>query len=193
MSDALKRLWAGPAQIATWLVGMVVLFVTTPPRLEITDTPTSTVRLVEFGLTIVAGLCFVAFRGRAKARHAKGWGIASAVMLLAACASFGLYSSVSDRWTCNYDGHAPMVIGSTYLPEGDRSVAETPGIDCAELIANHAGRTALLWDRDELARRRLALIGMFSLTVTAFVLAALFMLQALRCGQGEVAPREDAR
>ncbi|MBC7987469.1 MAG: hypothetical protein H7X93_12510 [Sphingomonadaceae bacterium] len=179
----MKALWTGPAQVAAWLVGIVVLFVSSPPRVEIADSPTPTLRLIQFGLTVVAGLCFVAFRSRNEAKHAKGWSWAAAAALLAAFALFGAYSYVSDHWTCQYDARAPMVTGSAYLPEAATYVAENPGLSCSDLIADYGGQTARIWDRGELTDRRLALVGLFSLTVTAFVLAALFMLQALRSGR----------
>ena len=175
----MKKVWAWPAQAATWLVGLVLLFVVSPPRLAVDDPPVTIDKFVQFALAIVIGIVFALSTDRPTRKGRRASAIASAALLLIAIAGFGCYLYLTDRWTCRYDGGAAMVIGGQMTPEAARYAAKTPGLDCTTLIQDFAGQTALIWPRDQLTDRRLGLIGLFSAVVILFAMSALFMIRAI--------------
>ncbi|WBY06421.1 hypothetical protein PIB19_12515 [Sphingomonas sp. 7/4-4] len=175
----MKKIWAWPAQAATWLVGLIVIFVVSPPRLAVGEPPPTIGRFVEFALAIIIGVVFALSSGRPSRENRRFYAIASGSFLLLAIVLFGAYSYLGDHWTCRYDSDDPMVIGFTLLPDAARYVAQNPGMDCSTLIQDFAGQTSLIWPRSELINRRLILSGLFSLVVIAFALAALFVMRAL--------------
>ena len=185
----MKGTWAWPAQIATWLASMVLLFVVKPPRLTVSDPATSLDRFVEFALAIIVGIVFAVLPRQPDDKDRRRSALASGIFLLAAIAAFGAYLYLGEHWTCRYDAGEPMVIGAALLPEASRYMAQNPGIECANLIQDFAGQTALIWSRSELVDRRLMLSALFSGVVITFALSALFMLRALT--RGPIAPEAD--
>jgi hypothetical protein len=175
----LKKVWAWPAQAATWLVGLILLFVVSPPRLAVGEPPPTIGKFVEFALAIIIGIVFALSSGRPSRKNRRASAIASGASLFVAILLFGAYLYASDHWTCRYDSGDPMVTGITLKPDAARYVARNPGLDCSTLIQDFAGQTGLIWPRDELVNRRLILSGLFSLVVIAFALAALFVMRAL--------------
>jgi hypothetical protein len=179
----LKKTWAWPAQAATWLVGLIVIFVVSPPRLAVGEPPPTVGKFIEFALAIIIGLVFALSSGQPSKKNRRFYAIASGSFLLLAIALFGAYSYLGDHWACRYDSGDPMVIGSTLLPDAARYAAQNPGMDCSTLIQDFAGQTSLIWPRSELINRRVILSGLFSMVVIAFALAALFVIRALGAGQ----------
>lgn len=188
----MKKVWAWPAQVATWLVGLVLMFVVSPPRLAVGEPPPTIARFVEFALAIIIGLVFALSSGRPSRKNRRASAIASGAFLLLAIVLFGSYLYAGDHWTCRYDTGEPMVIGATLLPAAAHYVAQNPGLDCTTLIQDFAGQTSLIWPRGELVNRRLILSALFSLVVIAFALAALFVMRALgaRGNETETPPAE---
>jgi hypothetical protein len=175
----MKAAWAWPAQIATWLASMVLLFVIKPPRLTVSDPATGLDRFVEFALAIIIGIVFAVLPRAPSETGRRRSALASGLLLVAAIAAFAVYLYLSGHWTCRYDAGEPMVIGATLTSAAARYAAANPGLECARLIQDFAGQTSLIWPRDELVDRRLILSGLFSVVVLTFALAALFMLRAL--------------
>jgi hypothetical protein len=175
----LKKVWAWPAQVATWLVGLILIFVVSPPRLAVDEPPPTIGKFVEFALAIIIGVVFALSSGRPSRKNRRASALASGAFLLLAIVLFGSYLYAGDHWTCRYDSGEPMVIGTTLLPAAAGYAAQNPGIDCTTLIQDFAGQTSLIWPRGELVNRRLILSALFSMVVIAFALAALFVMRAL--------------
>ena len=116
----MKKVWAWPAQVATWLVGLVLLFVVSPPRLAVDDPPLTIDRFVQFALAIAIGIIFALSTERPTRRGQRIAAIASAVLLVIAIAGFGWYLYLTDHWTCRYDSGPAMVIGGQMTPEATR-------------------------------------------------------------------------
>lgn len=170
--------WTIPAQVAAWLVGLVLLFVVQPPRLTVSDPPATFDRFVEFALVVLIGIIFALLPIRATRKDRVRYAIVSAILLLIAVAGFAAYVYLTDHWTCRYDAGTAMVIGSDLLPHAAEYSARHKDLGACGIVADYVGRTDLIWDYEELVNRRLILSALFCATVVFFVLSALLMLRA---------------
>lgn len=173
----MKQTWESLAQIATWLIGLVTLFVVNPPRLAVDDPPPTIDRFVQFTLAILIAIAFAIFARRKAQRRLSA--ALSGALLAAALLFFGSYLYFGDHWTCRYDTGSPMVIGQTYSSVAAMYLSNNPGLDCAGLIRDFAGQTSTIWPRAELVNRRLILSALFAGTVICFALSALFAVRAV--------------
>jgi hypothetical protein len=180
--------WTDLLQAGTWLVALIVLFVLKPPRLTPGDDGLIFVRAVGFVAAILLALCLVAVR-RVDLRIRSLW-FAAAVSLVAALIAFFGYEALIAAWTCEYDGHGPVVIGSTMLPDAQRYASGLSRATCEILIQDSGGDTASIWPRAELTMHHLSLAGTFMATVLLFALAAMLAVETFRAGMTRPQNRE---
>ncbi len=165
-------------QAGIWLVGIIVLFVVTPPRMTPADDSQIFVRAAQFIVAIVMILVAVAAR-RSDWSLRKLW-ISTAVTLLASVSAFFAYLYFLLSRTCEYDGRGPMVTGDAMLPAAEKYAAGPPPKDCRTMILDVAGDTEKIWPKGEILINYLALSASFIATVCLFALALMLAVELVK-------------
>jgi len=124
---------------------------------------------------------FLAFSRWMSRRSVAGWATLSVAGLLAGTALFFLYMDAYARWTCPYDGGAPMAMGTTMFPDAAAHLRSNPGYTCKELIQDSIGRTNTIWPEREILNHHHALGAGFAGVCLLFAVAVMALIQALRC------------
>lgn len=174
----IRGLWSQMLQTAVFLVGAILLFVLTPPRLTAADENSSVVHAAQFIGAIIIVLALVT-------AHRKRWSvqwlsIATVGSLAGAVTSWFAYRLLAGIWTCNaYDGRGPIVIGGRMFQEAQQ-YAHRSGRSGCEMVQDAAGDTASIWPYADLLVRHLALTALFIVTTMLFLLSAVLAIEILR-------------
>lgn len=165
-------------QVGAWLVGVIVMFVISPPRLTSADDSQFFVRAAQFVVAILLVLVIVAVR-RSGWTVRKLW-ISTVGALLAAVAAFFAYLFFYLSKTCEYDGRGPMVIGNTMSPGAREYAASDPPKDCRTMLWDYAGNTGEIWPRGELLVNYLAISASFIATVCLFAVTLVLAIELVK-------------
>jgi hypothetical protein len=177
----LKNSWAPLANAAIFLSGLVIVFVSAPARLWHDAPPSNALRFTQFILALVLGLLVYASGNRPPTPKTRRFWLASVVVtMLLGIALYLSYQAFSDSWTCEYDQHGPVVIGTTFTPATTKYLETNQIADCKRMLAVFAGNTPEIWQRDELLKRHFILTILFSATVLLLSVAAISVVQLIR-------------
>lgn len=173
-----RKSWALLAQAAVWLSGLIGTFLASPPPSTTGGDTRVWLRFGQFLMAALVGLLFLAAQRWRLKKHLTRWAGTAVLFLCLGSGAFFTYQYLSSGWTCIYDGNR-VLVGGTYTAAGRAYVAANPGITCAELLRDAAGRTEAVWERSSVERRGLWLAGFYILCIPLFTVCVMALLQAL--------------
>jgi len=168
----LKARFGKLSQIATWIFGIIGVFLLPPPVGSEGD---SIEGFAKFVLVVATGLVLVRVR-RWSLRRA--WIVAACSLVLSVIAFFA-YRYFVASWTCTYF-EVPLVVGSDeHLTNLARQhLSQNPNLPCELLLQDFGGQAELVWSRQALISRRFALAGAYLLCVPLLTVCVIALLQA---------------
>jgi len=177
--QGLKKSWIGLSQAAVWILSIIGGFLL-PPPVGISETADKVwLRLAQFTITVVLGITFIAARRWNKRKHATGWWVGSAILLVISLTTFVAYQALSYQWTCKYYNEVKIIGGNEYTPHGADYITENPGASCETILKENAGKVYDVWAKDSIDRRRIALGAIYIICIPLFTICIIAVAQAI--------------
>lgn len=174
----LRKEWARLAQISIWITSIVINFQAVPPRRTPSTDSDIWVSAAQFLLVVILGLVIGFIDRWRKSKAVWLWGGALCLVIAITCFFLNLWAT--HRWTCPYDGRGPVIIGATLSHAGAAYKRANPDASCTTMLQDSAGANLTVWIAEEIDVRHIALTSLFLITVLAFSLSAILMLESLR-------------
>ena len=183
-----QKSWLILAQGGAWLLGVIGGFLLPPPVGVGEGDDKTWLRFAQFVAAILIGLIFFGVLKWKQKKDAKRWWLAALVSLLLGTASFFDYQRLTSAWTGRYTGQK-VVIGAVYTPHGQEYAQKNPNLSVDNLLEDHTGKVELVWTRESINRRRLALAGLYVSCLPLFTMAVVAVVQAIQCLQSTRPPK----
>jgi len=183
MSGTLSKLksdWILLAQAAVWLLGLITLFVVSPPRLWPGAAQFEYTYFAQFLVTLILAAFWVYSSTLEKQKSARALMILAFAFAIVGSASLFSYMIVSASWTCQYDGRGLMVIGETFTEAEAIYAKANDEISCRTLIQDFTGVTKELWNATEITNRYYILVLWFTASILLFAVSIVVTLEAIR-------------
>ena len=180
----LKDYWAQIAQIGTLLGLSIGGLISFPPKLTMASNDDNQAAFFsQFLVTVAVGLMLVVFSRFNKRNQMFYWASTCGAFLVVTTILVFVYRYFQANWTCQYAVKYLLVIGDKFTPDATNFLSQVSHqpFSCAELLAEYAGDSFKIWERDTTIQRHLGLAALHSSVWAMAALTIMALLQALRC------------